>query len=136
MHALNKESYQRWLGFSFERFCRKHSHLIASIIGFSAVRYTSGAFFNRSTKDETGYQIDLIFDRADHVLTVCEIKYLQVKAGIEVIEDFEKKLRLLPCRESKTIEKVLISANGASDSLLARNYFDRIITLENIFERV
>jgi AAA+ ATPase superfamily predicted ATPase len=45
LQALNKESYERWLGFSFERFCRKHSQLIASIIGFSAVRYKSGVFF-------------------------------------------------------------------------------------------
>lgn len=136
LHALNKESYQRWLGFSFERFCRKHSKLIASIIGFSAVRYKSGVFFNRATiKEEAGYQIDLIFDRADHVLTICEIKYTQGKIGVEVIEEFEKKLRYLPDREHKTIEKVLISASGVSDSLLSRAYFDRIITLEDIFNK-
>lgn len=134
LHALNMESYQRWLGFSFERFCRKHSLLIATIIGFSAVRYKSGAFFSRTTiKEETGYQIDLIFDRADHVLTICEIKYTQGTVGVEVIDSFEKKLSLMPDRENKTIEKVLISANGASDSLLSRAYFDRIITLEDIF---
>lgn len=135
LQALNMESYQRWLGFSFERFCRKHSLLIATIIGFSAVRYKSGAFFNRATiKEEAGYQIDLIFDRADHVLTVCEIKYTQAKIGIDVIDSFEKKLNLIPDRANKTIEKVLISASGASDSLIARAYFDRIITLEDIFK--
>ena len=136
LHALNKESYEKWLGFSFERFCRKNSQLIATIIGFSAVRYKSGVFFNRTTiKEEAGYQIDLIFDRADHVLTICEIKYTQGKVGIEVIEQFEKKLRLMPDRENTTIEKVLITANGANDSLISRAYFDRIITLEDIFER-
>lgn len=135
VHALNKESYQKWLGLSFERFCRKHSRIIAAIIGFSAVRYKSGAFFNRTTiKEETGYQIDLIFDRADHVLTICEIKYTQSKTGVEVIDDFEKKLRLMPYPGTKTIEKVLISASGASEALLARDYFDRIITLEDIFK--
>jgi uncharacterized protein len=136
LHALNKESYQRWLGLSFERFCRKHSQLIAALIGFSAVRYKSGAFFNRATiKEDAGFQIDLIFDRADHVLTICEIKYTQAKVGVEVIDQFEKKLHLLPDKENKTIEKVLISASGASDSLLARAYFDRIITLDDIFKK-
>lgn len=134
VHALNKESYQKWLGLSFERFCRKHSQMIATIIGFSAVRYKSGAFFNRTASNEqTGYQIDLVFDRADHVLTVCEIKYTQSKTGVEVIEEFEKKLRLIPDTKAKTIEKVLISASGATEALLARAYFDRIITLEDIF---
>ncbi len=134
LHALNKESYRKWLGLSFERFCRKHSQMIAAIIGFSAVRYKSGAFFNRATiKEQAGYQIDLIFDRADHVLTICEIKYTQSKTGTDVIEEFEKKLRQMPDLGKKTIEKVLISASGATDALLDQAYFDRIITLEDIF---
>jgi len=134
LNALNKESYQKWLGLSFERFCRQHSQIIANIIGFSAVRYKSGAFFNRATiKEQTGYQIDLVFDRADHVLTVCEIKYTQSKTGPEVIEEFEKKLSQLHDSKKKTIEKVLISASGATDALIVRAYFDRIITLEDIF---
>lgn len=134
LHALNKESYQKWLGFSFERFCRKHSQKIATILGFSAVRYKSGVFFNRATiKEQAGYQVDLIFDRADHVLTICEIKYTQSKTGTDVIEEFEKKLRQIPDLGRKTIEKVLISASGATDALLDRVYFDRIITLEDLF---
>ncbi|MCX6989597.1 MAG: ATP-binding protein [Chlamydiae bacterium] len=137
LHALNKESYQSWLGLSFERFIRKHSQLIATIIGFSAVRYKSGSFFNRSTiKEQAGYQIDLLFDRADKVLTICEIKYTQGKTGTEVIEEFETKLRRLPDMKKKTIEKVLITASGATDALLARAYFDRIITLKDIFNRL
>jgi AAA+ ATPase superfamily predicted ATPase len=135
LYALNKESYEKWLGLSFERFCRKHSYLIASIIGFSAVRYKSGAFFNRKTiKNQAGYQIDLVFDRADHVLTVCEIKYTQSKIGAEVIEEFEKKISQLETK-NQTIEKVLISASGATDALIGRAYFDRIITLEDIFKK-
>ena len=111
--------------------------MIATIIGFSAVRYKSGAFFNRATiNEQAGYQIDLIFDRADHVLTICEIKYTQSKTGTEVIEEFEKKLGQLPDSNKKTFEKILISASGATDALIARAYFDRIITLEDIFNAI
>jgi DNA-directed RNA polymerase subunit H (RpoH/RPB5) len=38
----------------------------------------------------------IVFDRADHVLAVCEIKYIQIETSTEVIEEFEKKLRQLP----------------------------------------
>lgn len=135
MNAFNKESYQKWLGYSFGRFCRKRHRLIAKIIGFSAVRYQSGVYFDRnSEKKQKGFQIDLIFDRADHVLTICEIRYLQTAVGTEVIDEFEKKLKAMPQRKSKTIEKVLISAEGATESLLNRAYFDYIITLEDLFE--
>ena len=84
-------------------------------------------------KEQAGYQIDLIFDRADHVLTICEIKYTQGKTGTEVIDEFETKLAQMPHQKNKTIEKVLITASGATDALIARAYFDRIITLEDIF---
>ena len=50
-----------------------------------------------------------------------------------MIEEFENKLLKFPEAKSKTIEKVLISASGASDALYARAYFDRIITLDDIF---
>lgn len=134
LHALNKESYQKWLGLAFERFCRKHSQMIAKIIGFSAVRYKSGVFFNRKTiKEQAGYQLDLVFDRADHVLTICEIKYTQSKIGPEVIDEFENQMNLFARPENKTIERVLISAAGVTDALLSRAYFDKVITLEDIF---
>ncbi|MBX9585819.1 MAG: ATP-binding protein [Gammaproteobacteria bacterium] len=133
--ALNTESYMKWLGYAFERFCRKNHKIISTILGFSAVRYESGVYYNRGTdKKSRGYQIDLIFDRADHVFTICEIRYTQSAVGIDVIDDFEKKIKLLDNPKSKTIEKVLISLSGATESLKNRHYFDRIITLENIFE--
>ncbi|MES2199012.1 MAG: ATP-binding protein [Chlamydiota bacterium] len=136
LHALNKESYQKWLGFSFERFCRKENKMIAGIIGFSAVRYKSGVFFNRKTAaEDPGYQIDLIFDRADHVLTICEIKYTWSKTGTEVVDEFEKKIHWISDLQGKTIEKVLISASGATDALINLSYFDRIITLEDMFSK-
>lgn len=133
--ALNQDSYQKWLGYAFERFCRLNHKLIASIIGYQAVNYTSGVFFNRATdKKDKAYQIDLIFDRADHVLTICEIKYLNTKVGVEVVDEFERKLNSLPNEKSKTIEKVLITASGATNSLLEKGYFDVIITLDDLFE--
>jgi len=135
MQALNKESYQVWLGYAFERFCRKHHTLIAKIIGFSAVSYRTGVFFNRNTnKVQRGYQVDLVFDRADHVMTICEVKYWQDKVGVDVIEEFETKLRLIDNSKSKTIQKVLIVANGITDALKHRAYFDYVISLEDIFE--
>ncbi|KPA11950.1 phage related ATPase [Candidatus Magnetomorum sp. HK-1] len=78
-------------------------------------------------------QIDLIYDRKDKVYTICEIKYQQSKVRPQVIEDFEKKLNLFPNSPKKTIHKVLITANGAEESLINMGYFDRIISFKDIF---
>ena len=131
--AINDQSLQKWLGFSFERFCRRYHHQIAKLLGFSAVRYKSGVYFSRSTiSGEPGFQIDLLFDREDGVCTVCEIKYLRSKVSSKVIQDVEKKLELLPNLNNKTIQKVLISTYGAEESLIAQHYFDAILTLDDL----
>lgn len=131
--ALNLDSYTKWLGFSFERFCRKMHPAIAKILGFSGVRYQSGVFFSRSTDQEApGYQIDLVFDRADNVYTICEIKYSQSKIGTPVVAEFEKKLALFPNKGNKTLHKVLICSEGADEALLRRGYFDEVITCKEL----
>ncbi|HSC24666.1 MAG TPA: ATP-binding protein [Candidatus Babeliales bacterium] len=133
--ALKVDSYSKWLGFAFERFCRKYHYVIAKILYFSGVHYRSGVFFSRATnKENPGYQIDLIFDRADNVYTICEMKYLQGKVGTSVIAEFEKKLSLFPNKGNKTIHKVLICSEGAEEALLKRAYFDDIITCAQILE--
>ena len=80
-----------------------------------------------------GFQIDLIYERDDHVLTICEIKYLHTPVGCGVINSFEQKLRWLPNPKNKTIDRVLIAAQGASDALIATGYFDGIISLDDVF---
>ncbi len=133
--AINMGSYLKWLGFSFERFCRKYHTVIAKILGFSAIQYQHGVFFNRATEAESpGYQIDLIFDRADNVITICEIKFLEGKVKTEVINEFENKLSLFPNKKEKTIQKVLICSEGADNALLRRSYFDEIITASQILD--
>lgn len=131
--AINLDAYRKWQGYAFERFCRRNHRMLAKKLGFEDVQYKSGVFFDRaSEKKIPGYQIDLLYAREDKVLTICEIKYVQSKVGTEVIEDFEKKLTHFPNPKGNTIQKVLISLFGPSDALMARGYFDRFISLNDI----
>ncbi len=62
-----------WVGYSFELLCQTHMHQIKSALGIGGVlSYTSGW---RSKDAETGAQIDLLIDRNDHIITLCEMKY-------------------------------------------------------------
>ncbi len=132
--GLSNDVYLKWLGFAFERVCRDNHATIAKRLGFSAVEYQVGAYFSRSLDEASpGFQIDLVFDRADHVYTVCEIKYLQSKVPVRVISEFEHKLLHLPHRDKYKIHKVLISTLGAVDSVIHRGYFDDILVLEDLF---
>lgn len=50
-----------------------------------------------------------------------------------MIGEFERKRMLLPNLEKKSLHKVLITTEGASDALIARHYFDRVIVLDDLF---
>lgn len=132
--AMKQDSYAKWLGFALERFVKNNHQIFAKILGFESVSYKYGSFFNRSTMNaDPGYQIDLVYDRADKVYTICEIKYTEAAVSTKVINEFEKKLELFPNRDKRTIHKVLIAPNGADRALLARGYFDRVISIEDFF---
>jgi uncharacterized protein len=130
--GLNLVDLRRWQGYAFERFCRKSHRQIAKALGFSAVKYRHGPFFNRSTdRADPGYQIDLVFDRADKTLTLCEIKFTEAPASVAVGREFQTKLQLFDPDRTRRIESVLISAAGATDELRDGGYFDRILRLED-----
>ena len=132
--ALTMDTYRKWLGFAFERWCRRMSHLIAKKIGFSAIQYQSGSYFKRANieNSSTSFQIDLLYKRADRVLTLCEVKYTSAPVGVSVIKEVENKIELLGTKKTLSIYKILISANGADNSLKNRAYFDQILTLDDL----
>lgn len=133
--AVDRSSIDQFLSYSFERYCRSNSHLIATALGFPSIKYLSGVYYKRGQINQgSGYQWDLVFDRSDKVITLCEIKYSNAPVGPNVIREFEERLEKTPIETRKSIQRVLISVNGATEQLKEKSYFDRIITLEDIFK--
>ena len=123
-----------WTGLAFERICINHAGLIAGLLGFSGVEYRAGSWYS-GKKGNNAAQIDLLFIRADHVITLCEIKYHREKCGPSVIAEVEQKILAFPNPKKYSIEKVLITLSGASEQLVSEGYFNAILTIEDIFGR-
>jgi hypothetical protein len=117
-----------WMGRSFEYLCLQHALEISRIVGFSAVDFKMGPYFSPGHRGTPGVQIDLVFDRADNVLTVCEMKYSGKPVGIEVIASMRRKIEILQhLAKGKTIQPVLIVREPPSQHLLDQAYFYKII---------
>jgi len=133
--ALPDSRFPVWKGMAFEHFCGQNASALAGLLGFSAVRYDVGPWFGREDM-KAGAQIDLLFRRADNVLTLCEVKHKKT-LGTKVISQVEKKVEVLldgPLNRGKgfTIEKVLISVHPVPRSVEAQGYFSRIIGLDEL----
>lgn len=132
LHFLPDSIYLPWQGQAFERICLAHRHTIAKVLGFGGVLYEAGSWFGRGGANR-GIQLDLVFKRADRVLTICELKYRGRKVGLEAAQEMQQKLEVFPNPWNYTIERVLISRSSPTETLVNNGYFHRILQIGDIW---
>lgn len=70
------QEYKIWCGYAFENLCIKHVNHIKDALGISGVQTTVNSFLHKKNKlYEKGFQIDLLIDRKDDVINICEMKF-------------------------------------------------------------
>ncbi|MBI5300320.1 MAG: AAA family ATPase [Deltaproteobacteria bacterium] len=129
---MQTRSYQSWAGLAFERLCLKHIRPILKSLNIDQLVKDYGPYYDRGTNTKDGVQIDLMFERHDPVVTVCEIKYYSGKVGKWIIDDMEKKISILEPTK-KGVEKILITTEGATEDLNASGYFSRVLLTDSLF---
>ncbi len=116
VRIMQTPTYATWCGLAFERVCLLHSRQIKSAIGISGILANLFSWHIKKTKEHPGVQIDLVIDRADNVINVCEMKY--APGGYRLTDSELRKIRerinvfgmYLPRR--KVVMPVLITSNG------------------------
>src|SRR5688572_10839629 len=73
------QSWKSWSGIAFERVCLKHILQIKKELGITNI-YTEESAWRFHPKKGTGVQIDLLLDRKDFVINLCEMKYSESDA--------------------------------------------------------
>src|SRR3989338_7236374 len=71
------QAWKSWAGYAFEAVCFKHLSQIRNALQIpdGADAYTWKYIPNKKTDIQSGAQIDLVFDRNDGVVNICEMKY-------------------------------------------------------------
>lgn len=116
LRLMHTPAYNTWCGLAFERVCQLHTRQIKTALGISGIMANIFSWHVRPTDVHPGVQIDLLIDRADNVIDVCEMKYapdgyIMTPAALENINTKLGVLRLyVPAK--KFIEAVLVTSNG------------------------
>ena len=89
--SIDSAMHRAWSGLAFERLCMAHTQQIKVALGISGV--LSNVYSWRKEADEMsdGAQIDLLIDRNDQVINLCEMKYSLSEYAIDA--EYEQKLR-------------------------------------------
>lgn len=97
--------YEAWCGYAFESLCFKHLAAIRSAIGISDVETQSAAwrYVPKVGSNEEGAQIDLLLDRADQCINICEIKFSDKPYVVSksYAQSLERKLRVFAARSNR-----------------------------------
>lgn len=64
-----------WSGLAFERACLIHLEQIKKALGIRGVITHGYSWDTVATDEHPGAQIDLLIDRSDKIINLCEIKY-------------------------------------------------------------
>ncbi len=130
------QSIVSWRGFAFENVCFNHIDQIKKALGISGVMTKQSIFAVRDEND-SGTQIDLIIERRDNVVNMCEIKFYSDKFLVD--KNYDRILRnrsgileeYLP--KKYAIHNTLITTFGLKDSEYMWD-FVKVLTLDDLFE--
>ena len=136
-HAVNSPRVNAWRGLSFERVCFWHIPQIKAALGVSGV-LTQVYCWHHVADDAypAGAQIDMLIERADHVVNVCEMKFSKRPFSIEkgYLSQLKTKLGAFEqlTRTRSAIHLTLVTSAG-----LLRNKHSGIVqsevTLDDLF---
>ncbi|MCQ2799719.1 MAG: ATP-binding protein [Bacilli bacterium] len=136
-YNLSNQRIVSWRGFAFENFCFLHTKEIKAALGISGINSSVSSYYKKGSEEEKGAQIDMIIERADNVVNLCEMKYY----GSEFVPTKENDLSLrnkvsalsLVTKKKSVIRNVLITTFGIAKNAYSSSW-SNAITIEDFFK--
>lgn len=94
-----------------------------------------GPYFQKTTIQQLGCQIDYMIQTRFQTLYLCEVKFSKNPVGKKIIEEMEEKRKRLRVPRYFSIRPVLIHVNGVEESVLDEGYFDKVIDFGKLLEQ-
>lgn len=129
-------SLSTWRGRAFENACLRHTGQIKTAMGVGGVSSEDSPWTLQGQEGQKGMQIDLIINRSDRVVNLCEMKF--VNTEFEVKKDYEETLRRRinwmteHVSSRHNVQMTLVTTYGLKYGLHS-GIFQRVVTLESLF---
>lgn len=122
------QSYTSWSGFAFEAVCQKHVQQIKQALGITGMYTENSGWRYIPGKGENGVQIDLLLDRQDNCINLCEMKFANDEFTIDkkYAAELDTKAKVFKeqVKTRKTIFPTMITTYGVKENIY---YTGRIV---------
>ena len=137
MQRRNSPSWRAWSGYAFEEVCWKHIHGLKQGLGIGGVRTEESVWRCSGEGTAAGCQIDLLIDRDDGCITVCEMKYSQSPFAITkaYAKDLRRKVEVFKSRTGtrKNVFLTMVTTNGIRRNIYSEELVSNQLTLDDLF---
>ncbi len=127
-HSMNSPIHNTWAGLSFEKLCLSHLKQIKHALGISGVQTNACSWYSSSTSSPKA-QIDLLIDRKDDAVNLCEMKYSRSEYEIDNEEQKKLERRIEVFRNETKTKKSIILTLVTSEGLKKNAHSDIIQSL-------
>lgn len=133
-NSLGTPEQNTWYGLTFERVCLWHVRQIIRGLHLDAIRHEYYAW--RSKDSKPAVQIDLVIDRADGIITICEMKYSKDDYILTETE-YRNIIRRMETFQKETNHKGGVQASIITTYGLQANMYSEVspvaITMNELF---
>lgn len=134
LNYIGTPKYYSWAGHAFKVFCLNHIPLIKEELGISGMETNDYSFTKRDS--DNGAQIDLVIDRKDETINLCEMKYSI--SDFEIDKQYENNLLnkinvfKKATKSKKSLKLTLITLYGLTNNKHS-HIIDQVVSVEKWF---
>ena len=132
---LGSGAYNAWSGYAFEQVCLAHIPQIKQALGIAGV-LTACSSWSSSEAGGQGAQVDLVLERADNIINLCEMKFSSQEYAVDKKEDLALRNKLgafaSETRTRKAVRLTLVTTYGLKPSPYA-SVFQSALCMEDLF---
>ena len=132
----NTPPFTSWSGLAFETLCIKHTAAIEKVLGISNI-YTENSSWRSPGNKAGGAQIDLLIDRRDQCINLCEMKFHT--SGFSMDSKYAEALRYREnvfkehTHTKKQIIHTLITTFNVLPNEHSIGLIDTVVTMDEMF---
>ena len=138
-NTLDDPKRKSWAGNMFEQVCKDHIGQIKQKMGIQGILSNESSWFIKGDKElgTKGTQIDMIIDRRDRVINLCEMKFSLSEFSIEKEYDEKLRKRIEIFRKNtgtkKAVQIVFVTSYGVESNSYS-GIVQKQVTLDDLFE--
>ena len=133
-NGINSPKQNSWLGLAFERLCMAHIRQIKKALGIDRIHTEYYSW--RSKYSQPAAQIDLIIERADQIINLCELKYSKALYAISASEEVKLRNRMADFEQETGVREAIhltfITTFGLKDNVHSSDVHSQV-TLDALF---